>query len=483
MSLQNLFVAKLPRNINDADLLNIFSEFHPSSAKIMLDASTGKSKGFGFVLFDEEGSGEKAYKALNRKMTRACGHNFTLVIYPSNHNGKIFTEETNALYIRNIPMTVGQDHVERFLRTFGNLTYFAMREDHYGCPVWVVYAEYETVEEAKNALTKLHGNNTYFHGSAPILAKFEDSEDAKKERRRRREGMQGHVPSSGCIFPPPRQHYDGVGHSLHSNPSTTLGSEAGSVSHSHGAGAEGGKGGSGAETAHAHRLLASSATSVNTGEAATPSHLHTPSPSSCVASVNDMPSTAAPPPPTSFSMPQLLQPTPGYCYTIAESGQQIFIPASSFSPPMPTFKYSPVAQSAPPVPQTGGVPNNTKTNLSLLIPESSNALVLMEGGQQYLVAPDAVNLKREQLSFSCGTHAAQPTPLSGSQQKSLSPAASSNLSYVAGSANHFFPSPFLSMSQDFFPSANTNASSPSFMVTQTSRGASSAPMVFVPYNP
>ncbi|KPA83263.1 putative RNA-binding protein [Leptomonas pyrrhocoris] len=465
MSLQNLFVAKLPRNITDADLMNIFSEFHPSSAKIMLDASTGKSKGFGFVLFDEEGSGERAFKMLNRKMTRACGHNFTLVIYPSNHNGKIFTEETNALYIRNIPMTVGQDRVERFLRTFGNLTYFAMREDHYGSPVWVIYAEYETVEEAKNALAKLHGNNTYFHGSAPILAKFEDSDDAKKERRRRREGAAGHVPSSGCIFPPPRDHHDGAS-SQNTNPSATLGSEAGSIPHSHGHGLGSGKL-SLLDTASPHQASPG-------GGAAMPSHRRTPSPPSYVASVGDVPTA-----PTAFSMPQqLLQPTPGYCYTLADSGQQIFIPASSFSPPIASYNYSPVAQSAPPVPQLGAMPANPKAAFSLLNPESNNAVVLGEGGQQYVVAPDAINLNRDKLSTPSGL---QTTLLSASSPKSLSPAVSNNVSYMGASGNAF-PASSLSAPQSFFPPTNGNASSPSFLVTQTSRNSSGSPMVFVPYN-
>ena len=474
MSLQNLFVAKLPRNISDADLLNIFADFHPSSAKIMLDASTGKSKGFGFVLFDEESSGEKAYKALNRKMTRACGHNFTLVIYPSNYDGKIFTEESNALYIRNIPMTVGQDRVERFLRTFGNLTYFAMREDHYGSPVWVVYAEYETVEEAKNALTKLHGNNSYFHGSAPILAKFEDSDDAKRERRRRREGTQGHAPSSGCIFPPPREHHD-ANSPIHTNPSTTLGSEAGFVPHSHGVGPEGSKAGA-VEAVHSSHFFSASG-----GGAAMPRLLHTPSPPSYIASTSDAPPMAAPmSAPTAFSMPQqLLQPTPGYCYTLADSGQQIFIPASSFSPPVSSFNCSPVAQSVPPVPQLCPMSANPKTNFSLLNPESQNAVVLMEGGQQYVVAPDAINLNREKLSVPSSAQAAM---LSGLQPKSLSPTASNNVSYMSGSTSNIFPSASISSPQSFFPPTNGNASSPSFMVPQASRSTGSTPMVFVPYN-
>ncbi|KAG5496671.1 hypothetical protein JIQ42_03502 [Leishmania sp. Namibia] len=189
-SLQNLFVAKLPRNLTDADLEQIFAEYSPSSAKVMLDATTGKSKGFGFVLFESEDAGRKAYEKLNKTHVTLHGHNFNLCIFPSKHDGKVAMEESNALYVRNIPLKLSQLEVEQFLRGFGPLTYCAMREDNFGGSVWVVYAEFDSVESAKNALTSLHGNRTYFNTSVAILAKYADSEEAKRERRRRREQQQ-----------------------------------------------------------------------------------------------------------------------------------------------------------------------------------------------------------------------------------------------------------------------------------------------------
>jgi RNA recognition motif-containing protein len=189
-SLQNLFVAKLPRNLTDSDLEQIFVDYNPSSAKVMLDATTGKSKGFGFVLFESEEAGRKAYEKLNKTHVTLHGHNFNLCIFPSKHDGKVATEESNALYVRNIPLKLSQLEVEQFLRGFGPLTYCAMREDHFGGSVWVVYAEFDTVESAKSALTSLHGNRTYFNNSVAILAKYADSEEAKRERRRRREQQQ-----------------------------------------------------------------------------------------------------------------------------------------------------------------------------------------------------------------------------------------------------------------------------------------------------
>ncbi|KPI90180.1 hypothetical protein ABL78_0698 [Leptomonas seymouri] len=208
-SLQNLFVAKLPRNLTDSDLEQIFVDYHPSSAKVMLDATTGKSKGFGFVLFESEDDGRKAYEKLNKTHVTLHGHNFNLCIFPSKHDGKVATEESNALYVRNIPLKLSQLEVEQFLRGFGPLTYCAMREDHFGGSVWVVYAEFNTVESAKTALTSLHGNRTYFNNSVAILAKYADSEEAKRERRRRREQQHESVQSSTA--PPPPVHTRSAG--------------------------------------------------------------------------------------------------------------------------------------------------------------------------------------------------------------------------------------------------------------------------------
>ncbi|KAG5472438.1 hypothetical protein LSCM1_03837 [Leishmania martiniquensis] len=438
MSLQNLFVAKLPRNINDADLLHIFAEFSPSSAKIMLDASTGKSKGFGFVLFDEEEKGARAYKAMNRKMTRACGHSFTLVIYPSNHNGKIFIEESNALYIRNIPMSVGQERVERFLKTFGNLIYFAMREDHYGNPVWVVYAEYETIEDAKNALSKLHGNSTYFHGSAPILAKFEDSEDAKRERRRRRDGAQTHAPNSGCIFPPPHSHHESCA-SLQSAATALNGENSGTHSRVLSSNKIVEAKPSSRSTAAPRRGGTSGIGAAMLGSSLANAPPPPPLPQPFLSAMADV---MKPTPTASFSMPpQLLQPTPGYCYTLGGSGQQIFIPTSSFPGSLPAYNFAPTAQSARlllvnmPMQTTEAA---VKPGLSGLNPTAS-ATMVMENGHQYILAPDTVNM-------SCDSFTSQGSTLSpmltGSQHKSFLSVNGSQATYTScnsGSVSAFSP--------------------------------------------
>ncbi|CCW68088.1 unnamed protein product [Phytomonas sp. Hart1] len=328
-SLQNLFVAKLPRTVTDAELENLFKSYNPKSAKVMLDAATGKSKGFGFVLFDSEEEGELAFRELNKTHVTLFGQSFNLCIFPSKHDGKVAKEVSNALYIRNIPLRLSQTEVETFLNTFGNLTYFAMREDHYGSPVWVVYAEYESVEDAKNALNKLHGNNTYFPGSAALLAKYEDSEGVKRERRHRRResaGVYPNLPSSGMIFPPRR---GGGGDSrgvapLEATPNSALflsfplESHATPPTHYLGNHELGASGGGGAEVR------------------APPPYSSQPRGSTTPVSVGPSPLPGYQP------LQGLVVPPPEYCCVLLEGGQRVYLSSSLVNPSTTPFNFLPL---------------------------------------------------------------------------------------------------------------------------------------------
>ena len=62
----NIFVAKLNFDTHEDDLRAAFEEFgEVSSAKIIFDKFTGKSKGFGFVEMDNDDEARNAIEALN----------------------------------------------------------------------------------------------------------------------------------------------------------------------------------------------------------------------------------------------------------------------------------------------------------------------------------------------------------------------------------------------------------------------------------
>ena len=62
----NIYVGNLPYGMRDDELLNLFSEFgNVKSANVIMDRSSGKSKGFGFVEMDDDGDAEKSIESLN----------------------------------------------------------------------------------------------------------------------------------------------------------------------------------------------------------------------------------------------------------------------------------------------------------------------------------------------------------------------------------------------------------------------------------
>ncbi len=64
----NMYVSNLSFHTSDSDLKNLFSQFGAvSSAKVITDRETGKSRGFGFVEMDSDAEAKEAIKNLNNK--------------------------------------------------------------------------------------------------------------------------------------------------------------------------------------------------------------------------------------------------------------------------------------------------------------------------------------------------------------------------------------------------------------------------------
>lgn len=62
----NIYVGNLPYRMGDSELHETFAAYGDvSSARVITDRETGRSKGFGFVEMPDSGSAEAAINALN----------------------------------------------------------------------------------------------------------------------------------------------------------------------------------------------------------------------------------------------------------------------------------------------------------------------------------------------------------------------------------------------------------------------------------
>lgn len=63
----NIYISNLSYGITDADLKELFAEYGEiSSAKVIMDRETGRSRGFGFVEMSDDEQGQKAIDELNQ---------------------------------------------------------------------------------------------------------------------------------------------------------------------------------------------------------------------------------------------------------------------------------------------------------------------------------------------------------------------------------------------------------------------------------
>jgi RNA recognition motif-containing protein len=67
-SIMNIYVSNLSFNTSDVELQDLFSKFgEVSSAKVITDRETGRSRGFGFVEMPNDAEGKEAMASLNNK--------------------------------------------------------------------------------------------------------------------------------------------------------------------------------------------------------------------------------------------------------------------------------------------------------------------------------------------------------------------------------------------------------------------------------
>ena len=70
----NILVRNLERSVTEAELLELFKPFGKvESAVVVMDAETGKSKGFGFVEMPNGREAIKAIKGLNTLKVKGMG--------------------------------------------------------------------------------------------------------------------------------------------------------------------------------------------------------------------------------------------------------------------------------------------------------------------------------------------------------------------------------------------------------------------------
>ncbi|XP_044273675.1 RNA-binding motif, single-stranded-interacting protein 1 isoform X3 [Varanus komodoensis] len=176
LSKTNLYIRGLPPNTTDQDLVKLCQPYGKIvSTKAILDKTTNKCKGYGFVDFDSPAAAQKAVSALKATGVQA-------------QMAKQQEQDPTNLYISNLPLSMDEQELENMLKPFGQVISTRILRDSNGTSRGVGFARMESTEKCEAVIAHFNGKfiKTPSGVSAPaepLLCKFADGGQKKRQNQ------------------------------------------------------------------------------------------------------------------------------------------------------------------------------------------------------------------------------------------------------------------------------------------------------------
>ncbi|KAM9305824.1 RNA-binding motif, single-stranded-interacting protein 1 [Gastrophryne carolinensis] len=174
LSKTNLYIRGLLPNTTDQDLVKLCQPYGKIvSTKAILDKTTNKCKGYGFVDFDSPAAAQKAVSALKATGVQA-------------QMAKQQEQDPTNLYISNLPLSMDEQELENMLKPFGQVISTRILRDSNGTSRGVGFARMESTEKCEAVINHFNGKfiKTLPGVSAPteaLLCKFADGGQKKRQ--------------------------------------------------------------------------------------------------------------------------------------------------------------------------------------------------------------------------------------------------------------------------------------------------------------
>lgn len=167
LSKTNLYIRGLNADTSDNDLFTLCNRFGTIvSTKAILDKSTNKCKGYGFVDFETPAAAELAVAELQKQNVLV-------------HMAKQQEPDPTNLYIANLPLSMTESELENLLRPYGQVVSTRILINQNRQPRGVGFARMETKEQCDTIIATLNGQ--VMKGSKePLLVKFADGANKKR---------------------------------------------------------------------------------------------------------------------------------------------------------------------------------------------------------------------------------------------------------------------------------------------------------------
>ncbi|KAK2851405.1 hypothetical protein Q5P01_007681 [Channa striata] len=145
LSKTNLYIRGLHPGTTDQDLVKLCQPYGKIvSTKAILDKTTNKCKGYGFVDFDSPASAQKAVTALKAVGVQA-------------QMAKQQEQDPTNLYISNLPLSMDEQELENMLKPFSQAISTRILRDANGTSRGVGFARMESTEKCEAIIQHFNG--------------------------------------------------------------------------------------------------------------------------------------------------------------------------------------------------------------------------------------------------------------------------------------------------------------------------------------
>ncbi|XP_027330415.1 polyadenylate-binding protein 2-like isoform X1 [Abrus precatorius] len=153
----NIFIKNLDKAIDHKALHDTFSSFgHILSCKIATDTS-GQSKGYGFVQFDNEESAQNAIDKLNGMLINDkqvyVGH----FLRKQDRENALNKTKFNNVYVKNLTDSITDDELKNIFGEFGTITSAVVMREADGKSKCFGFVNFENPDDAAKAVEALNG--------------------------------------------------------------------------------------------------------------------------------------------------------------------------------------------------------------------------------------------------------------------------------------------------------------------------------------
>uniref|UniRef100_A0A5B7CB83 Polyadenylate-binding protein n=1 Tax=Davidia involucrata TaxID=16924 RepID=A0A5B7CB83_DAVIN len=153
----NIFIKNLDKAIDNKALHDTFSTFgNILSCKIATDPS-GQSKGYGFVQFDNEESGQNAIDKLNGMLLNDKQVYVGPFLRKQERESALSTTKFNNVYVKNLSESTNEEDLKKFFGEYGAITSAAVMKDGDGKSKCFGFVNFENADDAARAVEALNG--------------------------------------------------------------------------------------------------------------------------------------------------------------------------------------------------------------------------------------------------------------------------------------------------------------------------------------